>query len=157
VVEALKAEAKDVFQLALMEINREETRRRVEQELERARIYKTVGFVRRETQQTPSYEPRYHGATNTTSNQIENVAIFNVDSEARLKTAYDRVNAALRGLSRMEKDIINMRYLEEDALDFNVYNELALSERSYYRRKSRALYKLAFAMRLEVFIDEETA
>lgn len=154
----MKAEAKDVFQLALMEINREETRRRVEQELERARIYKTVGFVRRETQQTPSYEPRYHGATNTTSNQIENVAIFNVDSEARLKTAYDRVNAALRCLSRMERDIINMRYLEEEeAVDFNVYNELALSERSYYRRKSRALYKMAFAMRLEVFIGEETA
>lgn len=154
----MRAEAKDVFQLALMEINREETRRRVEQELERARIYKTVGFVRRETQQTPSYEPRYHGATNTTSNQIENVAIFNVDTEARLKQAYDRVNAALRGLSRMEKDIINMRYLEEEeAVDFNVYNELALSERSYYRRKSRALYKLAFAMRLEVFIGEESA
>lgn len=154
----MRAEARDVFQLALMEINREETRRRVEQELERARIYKTVGFVRRETQQTPSYEPRYHGATNTTSNQIENVAIFNVDTEARLKQAYDRVNAALRGLSRMEKDIINMRYLdEEDVQDFNVYNELALSERSYYRRKSRALYKMAFAMRLEVFIGEETA
>ncbi|MCM3492861.1 ArpU family transcriptional regulator [Paenibacillus lactis] len=154
----MRAEARDVFQLALMEINREETRRRVEQELERARIYKMVGFVRRETQQTPSYEPRYHGATNTTSNQIENVAIFNVDTEARLKQAYDRVNAALRGLSRMEKDIINMRYLdEEDVQDFNVYNELALSERSYYRRKSRALYKMAFAMRLEVFIGEETA
>ncbi|MGC6586553.1 ArpU family phage packaging/lysis transcriptional regulator [Paenibacillus sp. Dod16] len=154
----MRAEARDVFQLALMEINREETRRRVGQELERARIYKMVGFVRRETQQTPSYEPRYHGATNTTSNQIENVAIFNVDTEARLKQSYDRVNAALRGLSRMEKDIINMRYLdEEDVQDFSVYNELALSERSYYRRKSRALYKMAFAMCLEVYVGEETA
>ena len=153
----MNAQAKDIFQLALMEINREETRHNVERELERARIYKQVGFVRRETQQTPSYEPRYHGSTNTTSNQIENVAIYNVDTEARLRQAYDRVNAALRGLSHTERDIITMRYMEEDVLDFDVYNQLALSERSYYRRKSRALYKLAFAMRLEVYIGDETA
>lgn len=154
----MNAQAKDIFQLALMEINREETRHNVERELERARIYKQVGFVRRETQQTPSYEPRYHGSTNTTSNQIENVAIYNVDTEARLRQAYDRVNAALRGLSHTERDIITMRYLsDEDVLDYMVSNELNLSERSYYRRKSRALYKLAFAMRLEVYIGDETA
>ena len=154
----MRAEARDVFQLALMEINREETRRRVEAELERARIYKEVGFVRKETQLTPAYEPRYHGSTNVTSNQIENVAIFNVDTESRLKQAYERVNIAMRGLKRMERDIINMRYLDdEDVLDFNVYNELALSERSYYRRKSRALYKLAFAMSLEVYVTDESA
>ena len=154
----MNAQAKDIFQLALMEINREETRHNVERELERARIYKQVGFVRRETQQTPSYEPRYHGATNTTSNQIENVAIYNVDTEARLKYAYERVNAALRGLSRMERDIITMRYLDDDdAVDYNVSSELNLSERSYYRRKSRALYKMAFAMSLEVYVGDATA
>lgn len=154
----MNAESKDVFQLALMEINREETRRKVESELERARIYKQVGFVRKETAVTPSYEPRFHGATNVTSNQVENTAIYNVDTENRLKQAYDRVNIAMRGLKRMERDIINMRYLDdEDVLDFNVYNELALSERSYYRRKSRALYKLAFAMNLEVYVADNPA
>lgn len=154
----MNAQAKDIFQLALMEINREETRHNVERELERARIYKQIGFVRRETQQTPSYEPRFHGATNTTSNQIENVAIYNVDTEARLRQAYDRVNAALRGLKGMEQQIITMRYLDdEDVLDYNVSSELNLSERSYYRRKSRALYKMAFAMNLEVYVGDATA
>ncbi|MFC6545938.1 hypothetical protein [Cohnella cellulosilytica] len=30
-----------------------------------------------------------------------------------------------------------------------------LSERKYYRIKSSALYKLAFALRLEVYVDQE--
>lgn len=152
----MRAEARDVFQLALMEINREETRKRVEEELERARIYKQVGFIRRETAVTPSYEPRFHGATNVTSKQIENTAIDNVDREARFKEAYDNITQAFKCLSRTQKDIINLRYLQdEDVYDFNVYSELNLSPRSYGRRKSAALYKLAFALQLEVYVDDD--
>ncbi|MFC6546831.1 hypothetical protein [Cohnella cellulosilytica] len=46
------------------EIDREATRAAVEERLESARIYKQVGFFRREMKTTPAWEPREHGATN---------------------------------------------------------------------------------------------
>ncbi|MFD1179227.1 ArpU family phage packaging/lysis transcriptional regulator [Paenibacillus puldeungensis] len=154
----MRAEAKDVYQLALMEINREETRRRTEKELETARVYNKVGFVRKEIKNTPNYEPREHQGTNAISKPCEDVAVWNVDNEVRLKQAHERVQTGLRALKRVERQIIEMRYLEdEDVTDFQVYMELHLSERSYYRRKSGALYKMAFAMGLEVYITDETA
>ncbi|RRJ62418.1 hypothetical protein EHV15_05230 [Paenibacillus oralis] len=154
----MRAEAKDVYQLALMEINRDETRRRTEKELETARVYQKIGFVRREIKNTPNYEPREHQGTNAISKPCEDVAVWNVDNEARLRQAYERVQRGLNGLKRVERQIIEMRYLEgEDITDFQVYMELHLSERSYYRRKSGALYKMAFAMGLEVYITDETA
>ncbi|MDN4069950.1 ArpU family phage packaging/lysis transcriptional regulator [Paenibacillus vini] len=150
--------SRDVFQTALFEINREETRKRTEEELEKARVYSKVGIVRREIKNTPSYEPREHQGTNAISKPCEDVAIHNAQREMELKQAFERVEKGLRALKRMERQIIEMRYLDdEDANDYNVYSELHLSERSYYRRKSGALYKMAFAMGLEVYIADETA
>lgn len=150
--------SRDVFQTALFEINREETRKRTEEELEKARVYSKVGIVRREIKNTPSYEPREYQGTNAISKPCEDVAIHNAQREMDLKQAFERVEKGLRALKRMERQIIEMRYLDdEDANDYNVYSELHLSERSYYRRKSGALYKMAFAMGLEVYIADETA
>lgn len=155
---SVRAEAKDVYQLALIEINREETRKRTERELETARIYKKIGFVRREIKNTPNYEPREHQGTNAISKPCEDVAVWNVDNELRLRQAYDRVQRGLNGLKPVKRRIIEMRYLEDDDVtDYQVYMELNLSERSYYRRKSSALYEMAFAMGLEVYINDESA
>lgn len=149
---------RDVYQTALFEIDREETRRRTEEELEKARVYSKVGIVRREIRNTPSYEPREHQGTNAISKPCEDVAIYNAQRELDLKLAYERVELGLEALKRVERQIIEMRYLDdEDINDYNVYMELHMSERSYYRRKSGALYKLAFAMGLEVYIVDETA
>ena len=34
---------------------------------------------------------------------------------------------------------------------YELYNEMGMSESKYYRIKSRAFYKLAFALRIEVY------
>ncbi|MGG1443324.1 hypothetical protein [Brevibacillus laterosporus] len=47
----------------LPEIDRKATQKKIEQYLEDTRIYKQIGFVRREIVNTPSYEPRLHGQT----------------------------------------------------------------------------------------------
>ncbi len=39
---------------------------------------------------------------------------------------------------------------------FNTHNEIGMSERTYRRWKSKAFYKLAFALGLEVYEAEET-
>lgn len=151
----MKAEDKDVYQLSLMEIDRDETWKRTEKELERASTYQRVGFVRKEIRNTPNYEPREHQGTNAISKPCEDTAVWNVDNELRIKQAFDRVQRALRGLKRTERQIVEMYYLSGDELtDYNVYIELNLSERSYYRRKSRAIYQLAFAMGLEVYKED---
>jgi len=141
----------------LPKIDRKETQRRVEEALETARIYKQIGFVRREISNTPNYEPRYHGQTNKTSAPAEECAIWNADQEERLQSLTDRVDRALNRLSSTQREIIRRRYLEsEDALDYLICGELGLSKRTYEREKARAFYLLALMLKLEV-IESESA
>lgn len=136
------------------EIDKKATRAAVEQRLESVRVYKQIGFVRREMSITASAAPRYHGATNTISKQAENIAVWNVDTDERLKEEQRQVEQAVARLAEMERQVIEKRYLEdEEMFDYNVYSELNLSERKYYRVKSSALHKLAFALCLEQYAN----
>lgn len=136
------------------EIDRKATRSAIEQRLESVRVYKQIGFVRREMKITSSTEPRYHGGTNVVSKQVENIAIWNIDTDERMKEEQMQVEQAVSRLTEVERQVIEMRYLEdEEMFDYNVYSELNLSERKYYRVKSNAIYKLAFALRLEKYMD----
>jgi len=141
------------------EIDKEATRRRVEEHLETVRIYRQIGFVRREMKVTSSLEPRYHGPTNAVRRPAEDVAVWNVDTEERMREMADQVERAVGRLGELERQIIEKRYLkDEEVYDYNVYSELHMSERKYYRLKSKALFKLAFMLRLEVFVEPvETA
>ncbi|MCG7406766.1 transcriptional regulator [Paenibacillus sp. ACRRX] len=144
-------------QLSIFKLDEKETWRRVEERLESARLYKRFGFIRREIKNTPSYEPKEFGNTNAISKPCEDVAIWNVDREEQLQRDYSQVMSAVGKLSRIQKHIIDERYLnDEDVTDINVYVEMHMSERSYYYAKSKAMNRLAFALRLEVF-SEDTA
>ncbi|MCZ8513465.1 ArpU family transcriptional regulator [Paenibacillus filicis] len=137
------------------EINKAETRRAVEERLESARIYKQIGFIRRETRTTAFYEAREHGTTNMLSNPTENIALWNVKKEERLREEQEQVEMAISMLGEVERQIIEKRYMVDDEVfDYNVIMEMHLSERKYYRLKLRAILKLAFALRLEVYLDQ---
>jgi ArpU family phage transcriptional regulator len=139
----------------LPKIDREATRKRVEEALETARVYKQIGFVRREIKTTMSYDPRFHGATNKINRPAEDTAVWNVDMEKRIQEITERVERAVSRLGYREREIIRKRYLEdEDTPDYLVYTDLGMSERQYYRVKARAFYKLAFMLRLEVYEKE---
>ncbi|MGG4405819.1 ArpU family phage packaging/lysis transcriptional regulator [Geobacillus stearothermophilus] len=44
-------------------------------------------------------------------------------------------------LNRLERELIVKRYLTlEEPYDYDVYNEMGMSERQYYRIKARAFY-----------------
>jgi ArpU family phage transcriptional regulator len=142
----------------LPEIDRKATQKRVEDALETARMYKQIGFVRREIKNTPSYDPRFHGTTNLTTDQVGDNASWNVDAEERIKEITERVEKAVNRLGKKEKEIITKRYLEEeDAYDYIICSEVGMSKRSYERAKARAFYKLAFMLRLEVMHVDESA
>lgn len=139
------------------EIDREATRQAVEERLESARIYKQLGFVRRETKITASYEVKEGGSSNVISKSSENAAVFNVDTENRMKEQQEQVDRAVSRLGRTERRIIEARYMEDDEVfDYNVYNDMHIGETKYYRMKSNAMYKLAFALCLEVYVDSKS-
>jgi len=142
----------------LPKIDRKETQRRVEEALETARIYKQIGFVRREISNTPSYEARFHGRTNKTSAPVEDCVVWNVANEERLRVLTERVERAVSRLNRREREIITRRYLEDEtATDYLTWPEIGMSEMQYYRVKGEAFYKLAFMLGMEVYKEEVAA
>lgn len=139
-------------QLALFKHDEDETWRRVEERLESAMIYKRFGFIRREAKLTASYSDMPRSQTNVTSDQTGDLSSYNVDREAKLQQEYEQVMMAVGQLVPIQREIIERRYLtEEDITDINVYVEMEMPERSYYIAKSKAMYRLAFALRLEVY------
>ncbi|MED2766064.1 ArpU family phage packaging/lysis transcriptional regulator [Bacillus thuringiensis] len=148
----------------LSKIDRATTQRKVEGVLESVRIYKQFGTLRKEMRITSSYERREHGSTHIVGKPVEDVAMANIQQSEREEWLEDMSCRVEEALSRfgngeagnLQRDIIVKRYLEdEDVCDYMIYNEMGMSERTYRRVKARALYKLAFALRLEVYQTEE--
>ncbi|MEC2714676.1 ArpU family phage packaging/lysis transcriptional regulator [Bacillus cereus] len=143
----------------LPKINRKATQVRLEEIFETVRIYRQFGMIRNEMKVTASCEVRYHGPTNIVGKPVENAALANVamnEREVKLKHLSVQIDKALSRFSKIQRDIIVKRYLEdEEVFDYMVYNEIGMSERTYRRNKSNAFYKLAFALRLEVYETEE--
>lgn len=141
--------------LEIPAVDRVATRRRVEDELERVRLYRKIGIIRREVSTTVRYEARMHGPTNKVGKVTENTAVWNVDREADLERRSMLLDKALSCLGEMERELIARRYLEsEDMFDYLICGELGISERKYRRVKAAALYKLALALNLEVLMEE---
>ncbi|ENQ3106538.1 phage transcriptional regulator, ArpU family [Bacillus sp. 491mf] len=143
----------------LPKIDRKATQVRLEEVLGNVRIYRQFGMIRNEMKVTASGEVRYHGPTNIVGKPAEDVALSNVklsEREVRLQRLSFQIDKALSRFSKNQRDIIVKRYLEdEEVFDYMVYNEIGMSERTYRRNKSNAFYKLAFALRLEVYEIEE--
>ncbi|EOP68306.1 ArpU family phage transcriptional regulator [Bacillus cereus VDM006] len=143
----------------LPKIDRKATQARVEEILENIRIHRQFGMIRNEMKVTVSCEVRYHGQTNVVGNPAEDVALANVvmsEREVKLQRLSFQIDKALNRFSKNQRDIIVKRYLEdEEVFDYMVYNEIGMSERTYRRNKVNAFYKLAFALRLEVYETEE--
>ncbi|MBC6974849.1 ArpU family transcriptional regulator [Bacillus sp. Xin] len=143
----------------LPKIDRKATQARLEKILEDVRIYRQFGMIRHEMKVTASCEVRYHGPTNVVGKPAEDVALANLElnkREERLKRLSFQIDKVLSRFSKNQRDIIVKRYLEgEEVFDYMVYNEIGMSERTYRRNKSNAFYKLAFALRLEIYETEE--
>ncbi|MCP8970557.1 ArpU family phage packaging/lysis transcriptional regulator [Ectobacillus ponti] len=145
----------------LQPIDRKATQKKVEELLENVRLHRQFGMIRQEMKMTPAYEPRYHGTTHAVGDPAADVALQNVRQQQRdqwLAHMSKRVDAVLGRMGRMQREIINKRYLgETDQPDYIVYNELGMAERTFRRHRDKAIYHLAFALRLEVFEGDEQA
>ncbi|OWA36756.1 transcriptional regulator [Saccharibacillus sp. O16] len=148
---------KNSAQLAfnILPIDTKATRLAVEDYLEEVRVYRQIGFVRREAAMTPSYEPRLHGNTNAISKPTEQIATWNVSKEQELKRKSELLEMAMSRLKCVQREIIQRSYLDaEGAFDYISCGEMGLSDSTYRREKNEAIGWLAAALRIERFEDE---
>ncbi|MED3068141.1 ArpU family phage packaging/lysis transcriptional regulator [Bacillus thuringiensis] len=128
--------------------------------LENVRLYRQFGMMCEEMKVIPSYEIRYHGPTNDVGKLLEEVAMANIQQSERaewIKETSVHIDQLLIGLGnggagKDQRNIIIKGYLkDEDVSDYMVYNEIGMSIRTYRRVKARVFYKLASALRLEIY------
>ena len=121
----------------------------IEEVFERYRIYKYLMFDNREARTTTSYEPRFHGNTNLTSDQTGEIASWNVDEHERRRRYCEWIEHLVSRLPSIERFLIQERYLCQDAqyiTDINVYSykfDPPISEGTYAKIRWRAFTKLA--------------
>jgi ArpU family phage transcriptional regulator len=140
----------------LPEIDREETKKRVEAALEKYRFYLLTIPEERLPKVTATYSLVPPAHTNAFHSSTETAVIDKVDFERERDEYMEWIRRGVNRLSARERELIVKRYLsDEEIYDYELYNEMGMSESKYYRIKSRAFYKLAFALRIEVYKEEE--
>ncbi|MBP0725549.1 ArpU family transcriptional regulator [Bacillus sp. RG28] len=144
------------LQFTLPTIDKEKTKEAVEAFLERYRVIVLTEDLFMLPKTTATYTLVPPSNTNTIHSSTEAVAINNIDLENKRKNFMKRAFSAVNRLSMPERAIIIKRYLnQDDVFDYEVYNELNLSERKYYRVKARAFYKLALILKIEVYEESK--
>jgi ArpU family phage transcriptional regulator len=136
----------------LPEIDREKTKAAVESALEKYRFYllmvpedKLPKVTATYSLVPPSFSNEFHSST-------EQVAIKRIELDIARDKHIEWVLRGVNRLSKLEREVIYRRYLEdEEVFDYEIYNEMGMSERRYYRLKARTFYKLAFILKIEVY------
>lgn len=144
------------LQFKLPEIDRELTKKAVESALEKYRFYLLTVPEEKLPRITPSYSIVPPSNTNEFHSSTEDAVINRVDGERERLEYIERIRRAVNRLNIRERELIIKRYLEEDEVyDYEIYNELGMSERRYYRYKGRIFYKLAFILKVEKYKGKE--
>jgi ArpU family phage transcriptional regulator len=140
----------------LPELDRKATQEKVEENLAKYRLFKYLDFEEREVSVTASSTPRYHGATNITSDQTGSIAIYNVDQQLKRKQFCERMEWAVKRLPKMERFLIEERYMSQESeyiTDFNVYYhkfQPPISHMTYSKIRWKAFYRLALNLNIAV-------
>jgi ArpU family phage transcriptional regulator len=140
----------------LPEIDREKTKAAVESALEKYRFYlltvpedKLPKVTATYSLVPPSFSNEFHSST-------EQAVMDRIELDIARNKHIEWVLRGVNRLSKMEREIIYKRYLEdEEIFDYEIYNEIGMSERKYYRLKARIFYKLAFILRIEEYKNEK--
>jgi ArpU family phage transcriptional regulator len=129
----------------------------VEAALEKYRVFLLTQSLDKLPKVTQQYSLVRPSNTNKFHSSTEEMAISNADYERERSEYIKRIVTAVNRLGYWERAILIRRYMTEDGVfDYEIYNDLGMSERKYYRIKSRAFYKLAFALKIEVYKKEES-
>lgn len=135
---------------SLPELDRRRTQITIENMLEKYRIFKTVTFEAKEASITYSYTERFHGATNTVSDQTAALAAHNVDVPAARRAYCAAIDSVVERLTQKEQQLVRERYMRrEESYDYTIYNHVfdpPVSKDTYVKIRSKAFYKMALAL-----------
>ncbi|MCT2535698.1 ArpU family transcriptional regulator [Aquibacillus koreensis] len=134
-------------------MDREATRNAVEKLLERYNMYLLMDPIDMQPKITTSFTITPPTFTNQFHSKTENLVVNKIDKEKERHDFISKIQKAVNRLAYNERSVIIKRYMEPvNIYDYEVYNDLGFSERKYYRLKGRAFYKLAFILRVEVYL-----
>ncbi|MEK4148932.1 ArpU family phage packaging/lysis transcriptional regulator [Robertmurraya sp. FSL W8-0741] len=141
----------------LPEIDRVATQENVEREIAKYRLYCFSVPEEKLPKVTASFSLVPPSNTNGFHSSTEEIAIERVDEQRKKESYIEYFRRAVNRLPFRERQAFIMKYLgEEELFDYEVYNELGMSEAYYHKKfKPRIFYNLAFALRVEVYKKKE--
>ncbi|MBU4641227.1 ArpU family phage packaging/lysis transcriptional regulator [Bacillus toyonensis] len=133
-------------------LDEEETKNEVEKVFEEYRMYLSQMPSDILPKVTASYSIVPPSVTNEFNSSTENIAIERVQYEMARDKFMNWVYRAVNRLPKRERQIIHMYYMEEEkGYDPDIMDEVKLGRTTYYKVKGKALLRLAFSLRKEVF------
>lgn len=141
----------------LPEIDRKETQQNVEDAIESYRMALYTIPEERLPKVTATYSLVPPSNTNGFHSSTEDIAIDQADTERERIEYVEKFRKAINRLSPKEREAVYLRYLgEEEMFDYEVYNQMGMSEWYYHQKfKPRIFYKLALALKIEVYKKKE--
>ncbi|GIN38475.1 ArpU family phage packaging/lysis transcriptional regulator [Heyndrickxia oleronia] len=140
----------------LPELDRKETQRAVESALEKYRLFKYLTIEEREVSTTSHIDDIGGGRSNSTSDSTGDIAIYNADQQEFRKKYCERIERAVKRLPKMERFLIEERYMVEESeyiTDYKVYCfkfQPPISAVTYDKIRWKAFYKLALNLNIAV-------
>ncbi len=105
---------------------------------------------------TTKYTLEMPNFSNVKQSSVEGAAVKSADHFKEYEKFFGWFNRGLCKLTQIERHLITLAYLEmEPMYNYEIYTELNISERKFYRMRSKALYKLALALGKEVYQGDE--
>ncbi|MGM2417485.1 ArpU family phage packaging/lysis transcriptional regulator [Bacillus cereus group sp. BceL062] len=139
-------------------LDEEETKNEVEKVFEEYRMYLSQMPSDILPKVTASYSIVPPSVTNEFNSSTENIAIERVQYEMARDKFMNWVHRAVNRLPKRERQIIHMYYMEEEkGYDPDIMDEVRLGRTTYYKVKGKALLRLAFSLRKEVFKQKAQA
>ncbi|MED1021096.1 ArpU family phage packaging/lysis transcriptional regulator [Bacillus mycoides] len=133
-------------------LDEEETKNEVEKVFEEYRMYLSKMPSDILPKVTASYSIVPPSVTNEFNSSTENIAIERLQYEMAREKCMNWVHRAVNRLPKRERKIIYMYYMEEEkGYDPDIMDEVRLGRTTYYKVKGKALLRLAFSLRKEVF------
>ncbi|PEQ59990.1 ArpU family transcriptional regulator [Bacillus cereus] len=133
-------------------LDEEETKNEVEKVFEEYRMYLSQMPSDILPKVTASYSIVPPSVTNEFNSSTENMAIERIQYEMARDKFMNWVHRAVNRLPKRERQIIHMYYMEEEkGYDPDIMDEVKLGRTTYYKVKGKALLRLAFSLRKEVF------
>ncbi|AXY07431.1 ArpU family transcriptional regulator [Bacillus thuringiensis LM1212] len=135
-------------------LDEEETKNEVEKVFEEYRMYLSQMPSDILPKVTASYSIVPPSVTNEFNSSTENIAIERLQYEVARDKFMNWVHRAVNRLPKRERQIIYMYYMDEEkgyGYDLDIMDEVKLGRTTYYKVKGKALLRLAFSLRKEVY------